>query len=112
MRLMLARRFILIFCLLSPRLFAADVDHADRIIVFKSERKLVLMKGDKELHSYKVSLGPSPVGPKTRQGDHKTPEGSYVIDSRNAASHYHRALHVSYPNKADREQARKLGVSP
>jgi len=109
---MSTRNFVLVVCLISSQLFAADVDHADRIIVLKSQRKLVLMNGNKEIHSYKVSLGPSPVGPKTRQGDHKTPEGSYVIDSRNPASHYYRALHVSYPNPADRERARKLGVSP
>ena len=112
MRKMLARRFVLILLLMSAQLFAADAEKADRIVVFKSERKLVLMKGEKEIRSDKIALGPSPVGAKTRHGDHKTPEGSYVIDSRNAASHYHRALHVSYPNQADRERARKLGVSP
>ena len=106
------RKLFLILCLLSAHLFAADVQQADRIVVFKSERRLVLMKGDKELHTYKIALGPSPVGAKTRQGDHKTPEGDYVIDSRNAASHYHRALHISYPSAADRARARKLGVSP
>jgi murein L,D-transpeptidase YafK len=35
-----------------------------------------------------------------------------VIDSRNAESHYHRALHVSYPNADDRQRAARLGVSP
>jgi murein L,D-transpeptidase YafK len=36
----------------------------------------------------------------------------YFIDSRNARSRFHRSLHISYPNAADRERARKLGVSP
>jgi murein L,D-transpeptidase YafK len=50
--------------------------------------------------------------PKTRQGDHRTPEGVYVINGRNAQSQFHRSLHISYPNAADRERAHKLGVSP
>ena len=39
-------------------------------------------------------------------------EGVYVIDSKNSHSRFHLALHISYPNAADRERARKLGVSP
>ena len=35
-------------------------------------------------------------------GRRRTPEGLYTIDSRNAYSKYHMALHVSYPNAADR----------
>ena len=44
--------------------------------------------------------------------DARTPEGRYVIDSRNAASAYHKALHISYPNSDDRKRAAKLGVAP
>ena len=39
-------------------------------------------------------------------------EGSYVFDSRNANSHFHKAFHVTYPNSKDITAARKLGVSP
>jgi murein L,D-transpeptidase YafK len=35
-----------------------------------------------------------------------------VINGRNAQSQFHRSLHISYPNAADRERAHKLGVSP
>jgi murein L,D-transpeptidase YafK len=62
--------------------------------------------------SYSVALARGGLGPKERQGDHKTPEGLYVIDSRNQSSRFHLALHVSYPNEADRERARKLRVDP
>lgn len=112
MRNMGARRRFLVLCLLCSQLFAAGAEHADRIVVFKSQRRLVLMKDGKEWHSYKVSLGAEPVGAKTKQGDHKTPEGTYVIDRRNSASHFYRALHISYPNAADRAQAQKAGVDP
>ncbi len=86
--------------------------HADRIVVLKAQRTLTLLREGKTLKSYKVALGSDPLGPKTRAGDNKTPEGVYSIDSRNAHSHYHLALHISYPNAADRERARRLGVNP
>ena len=64
------------------------------------------------MKSYTVALGVEPVGPKTRQGDHKTPEGVYVLDSRNAHSRFHKSIHISYPNAIDRREARGQGVSP
>jgi murein L,D-transpeptidase YafK len=85
---------------------------ADRIVVLKSERKLTLMSNGKVLNTYKIALGGDPVGPKIKAGDKKTPEGDYVVDSKNAKSRFHLALHISYPNAADRERARKLGVNP
>jgi murein L,D-transpeptidase YafK len=85
---------------------------ADRVVVYKGERRLVLLSQGKELRSYKVALGGEPVGPKTRQGDHRTPEGRYVLDSRNPNSHFYKAFHISYPSAQDITAARKLGVSP
>jgi murein L,D-transpeptidase YafK len=85
---------------------------ANRIVIVKSARTLTLMSGGQVLKSYKVALGGDPVGPKVKAGDKKTPEGEYVIDSKNAKSRFHLALHISYPNAADRERARKLGVNP
>jgi murein L,D-transpeptidase YafK len=84
----------------------------DRIVVYKHQRRLVLLSDGKELRSYKVALGGEPSGPKMRQGDHRTPEGSYVLDSRNANSHFYKAFHISYPSSKDIAAARKLGVSP
>ena len=85
---------------------------AHRVIVLKQERTLTLMSGEKVLKVYKIALGGNPTGPKRREGDHKTPEGSYVLDRRNAKSKYYRSIHISYPNEEDREWARKLGASP
>jgi murein L,D-transpeptidase YafK len=86
--------------------------HADRVIVLKGQRCMLLLRDGKEICSYRVSLGRNPRSPKERQGDHKTPEGSYVLDHKNTRSGYHLAMHVSYPNTSDREQAAKRGVSP
>jgi murein L,D-transpeptidase YafK len=85
---------------------------ADRVVVLKSERKLILMNGDRPLKEYRVALGDDPVGPKTQEGDGRTPEGQYVIDYRKADSSFHRALHISYPSAADVAQAEVRGVNP
>src|SRR5258707_1120891 len=77
-----------------------------------SARQLELLRNGKVIRVYRVCLGSNPIGAKERQGDGKTPEGIYRIDSRNAGSQFHRALHVSYPNAADRSRARRLHVSP
>jgi murein L,D-transpeptidase YafK len=62
--------------------------------------------------SYNVALGGGGLGPKRRRGDRLTPEGTYTIDFRNAASKFHLALHISYPQTADRQRARRLGIDP
>lgn len=84
----------------------------DRIRVFKSERRLILLSGDLPVYEYEVALGGDPTGPKREQGDERTPEGEYVIDSRKSDSDFHLALHISYPNADDRLQARERGVEP
>lgn len=91
---------------------AADTSPVDRVVVYKHDRKLVLMSGGHELRSYRVALGGEAVGPKQWQGDHRTPEGIYTLDARNANSRFYRAFHISYPNAQDRANARKLGKSP
>jgi murein L,D-transpeptidase YafK len=85
---------------------------AHRIVVEKSTRTMKLMLDGQILKTYKVALSTEPVGAKEREGDHKVPEGQYVIDSKNSHSRFHLALHISYPNAADREKARTLGVNP
>jgi len=84
----------------------------DRILVVKSERKLYLMAGEEIVKTIDVVLGSEPVGPKVREGDLRTPEGTYFIESRNADSDYFLSLKVSYPNAADRSRAHELGVNP
>ena len=104
------RRLLALFLLFSAAAMAEKP--ADRIVIEKAARTLTLYRAGALVHAYKVALGGEPKGPKTRQGDHRTPEGNYTIDSRVEHSHYYKALHVSYPNAADRERARKLGASP
>lgn len=109
MRHLVAGILLFTSCLLFAQKPTVVVDH---LVVYKSERKLVLLNQGKEISSYKVALGSEPVGPKTRQGDHRTPEGVYTLDSRNSNSHFYKAFHISYPNPKDIATAKKLGVSP
>jgi len=90
----------------------SSTEKVDRVLVFKHQHILRLLHGGHVLKEYKVALGGSPVGPKTQQGDHKTPEGIYVLDSRNARSQFYKSLHISYPTAEQRAAARKRGVSP
>jgi len=70
------------------------------------------MSGPTVLKSYKVSLGSEPVGAKQRQGDHKTPEGTYILDRRNSRSRFYRSLHVSYTTLEQKAAASKTGIDP
>jgi murein L,D-transpeptidase YafK len=101
-------------CLFALLLLAAPVQgktkqEADKIVIVKSARTMALLRDGKTLKTYRVALGTVAVGPKRIEGDHKTPEGNYVIDAKNAHSRFHLALHISYPSPADTETARKLG---
>ena len=85
---------------------------ADKIVILKSVRSMTLFSGGKVLKTYKVALGSDPLGPKRVEGDHKTPEGNYLIDAKNSQSQFHLSLHISYPSAADVKTARSMGQSP
>lgn len=85
---------------------------ADRILVLKAARELRLYRGERLLARYRVALGFDPVGHKQQEGDGRTPEGVYLIDYANPNSRFHRSLHISYPNDADRAAAAARGVAP
>jgi murein L,D-transpeptidase YafK len=97
---------------LEERIFALPKGPADKILIEKKKRRLTLISKGEMLKTYKIALGGNPVGPKERHGDNKTPEGTYIIDSRNKDSRYHLSLHISYPNEKDKQRAKELNVSP
>jgi tetratricopeptide (TPR) repeat protein len=98
--------------ILQKEVLAAREGTADKILIEKKDRRLSLISKGQVLKTYKIALGGNPDGPKEMQGDNKTPEGTYIIDSRNKDSRYHLSLHISYPNEKDKERAKELGVSP
>lgn len=102
---------IFVLCVLLPQATHAQ-PQADKILILKSKRHLMLISNGQALKAYRISLGKNPVGPKTRRGDNKTPEGTYIIDRRKENSQFFRALHVSYPNSNDLARARQIGADP
>jgi len=105
---------ILAIVVVAPRNFRAQTQTKipDRILILKSAHTMSLMHGTEILKTYKVALSTVPVGAKERAGDHRVPEGIYIVDRKNPQSQFHLALHVSYPNATDRARASKLGVDP
>ena len=91
---------------------AGDFPLADRVLVEKGARKLHLIKDGQTFRSFDIALGLTPVGDKEREGDQKTPEGSYLLDLRNPDSDFFLSIHISYPNSLDRREARKNGRDP
>jgi murein L,D-transpeptidase YafK len=81
-----------------------------RIVIKKSERKLLLYSGDKLVRTYRVGLGLSPVGDKVRQGDRRTPEGDFYIFTKNDKSAFYLSLGISYPNAAHAERGLRDGL--
>ena len=84
----------------------------EKILVLKSARQLQLISNGKPIRTYRISLGKQPKGPKTREGDKRTPEGLYWVDWRKKSEKFNLAMHISYPNISDAAQARREGVSP
>ncbi len=97
---------------LEQKVFELRTEPADKVLIEKQKRLLTLISKGKVIKTYKIALGGNPVGPKERQGDNKTPEGTYTIESRNRNSEYHLSLRISYPNEKDKRRAKDYGVSP
>lgn len=82
-----------------------------KIVIHKSTRILECISGDSVLFSADISLGSAADdGPKLREGDGRTPEGEYVISSRNPESKYHLSLGISYPGTHDARRGLANGV--
>lgn len=100
------------YCFISPKNISASLIKADKVVLIKSKRVLILLIQGEIFKTYKVALGKEPNGHKTKAGDKKTPEGTYKLDSRKPDSKFHLAIHISYPNESDVVNAHKRGVSP
>ena len=101
---------VLCFSFLSAQVAAQEI--ADYVLVEKSKHQLSLYKSGKVFATYHVVFGGNPVGHKQQEGDNKTPEGHYTLDSKNSNSTFTKAIHISYPNTTDISNAKAKGVSP
>jgi murein L,D-transpeptidase YafK len=91
---------------------AGEFPVADRVVIEKAARVLHLMQDGEAFRTFKIALGIQPTGDKLREGDFKTPEGRYLLDTRNPNSDFFLSIHVSYPDAADWREAGDLGYSP
>jgi murein L,D-transpeptidase YafK len=91
---------------------SAQLPTATRVVVYKGQRRMELLRGSEVLRSYKVSLGLVPEGHKERAGDFRTPEGRYWLTRRNARSDFFLSIQVSYPNPQDMKHAKANGWDP
>lgn len=95
-----------------PVLAYQKLEPITHIVIEKQKRMMSVYSGGKQLKTYSISLGGSPLGHKAQEGDGKTPEGLYFIDWIHPNSAYYRAIRVSYPNADDQARAKEEGVSP
>lgn len=102
----------LIVMLLPGMARGGDFPIADLVVIEKAARKLHLVRDGEPFRTFRIALGIVPVGDKLQEGDFKTPEGRYTLDSRNPNSDYFLSIHISYPNASDRREASELGVDP
>ena len=113
LRLLYSQIGLILFALTTPTVMqAGEFPIADMVVIEKAVRKLHLMKNGEAIRTFKIALGIMPVGDKKKEGDFKTPEGSYYLDSRNQHSDYFLAIHISYPDSADLREASQTGNEP
>ena len=101
-------RSLLLACLVVLPLVLSAADQ--RIVVFKAQRRLELLNGDKVAKTYRIGLGFAPTGPKTKQGDGRTPEGTYYVCVKNAHSQFTLSLGLSYPGPGDAARGLTAGT--
>jgi hypothetical protein len=80
------------------------------IEVRKSERRLVARCNPGPALVMKIALGRQPVGPKTRKGDQRTPEGSYVVSGPATRNRFHRFIPIDYPSRHDADVGLESGT--
>ncbi len=85
----------------------------DYLLVDKSERLMIGYAGGQPVKLWRgLQFGGAPQGHKQFEGDERTPEGRYVIETRNPGSSFHLSLKISYPAPEDRDFAAQYGRSP
>jgi murein L,D-transpeptidase YafK len=88
------------------------MSNINNILVIKHQRLMYLRSGETTIKTYSIALGKEPVGHKEFEGDHKTPEGEYLINDKTEKSDYYKNLGISYPNQNDIDHAQNLQKLP
>lgn len=85
----------------------------DFIVVQKADKVMSLWKRGRIIKTYPIlAFGADPIGHKMREGDEKTPEGTYYINTKHPSQNFQKFLNISYPNEEDKARAKRMGVRP
>ena len=76
-----------------------------KVLIEKAKRQLSVWDQAKQVFACRIALGAQPEGAKEREGDGRTPEGSYFICLVKENGKYGRSLGLNYPNPADAQRA-------
>lgn len=79
------------------------------LVVTKSRYRLDVTRGASLVKVFPVAFGGDPVGPKTRAGDGKTPEGRYRLVPHHPSPGFGPCFYVGYPNEEDTRRAQAEG---
>jgi len=80
-----------------------------RLVVWKQQHLLQLMRGREVLNRYRVSLGYVPIGRKELRGDGRTPVGIYYIYEKRPSDRFRWFLALNYPDRDDADHAFDVG---
>ncbi len=81
------------------------------IVVNKSKYNVEVYYRRRLVRSYKAVFGPKPLENKRMEGDRCTPEGWFIIKSKNPASKYDKFMLLNYPNDSSIASFNKLKAS-
>ena len=95
-------RWLLVLAM-SATAYADPCPRDTTIVVDTSSHRLSLCAAGSAVHEYAVALGRGGVG-KAREGDRKTPIGSYALAAPRASAKFHQFIAVGYPTRAQRAQ--------
>ena len=84
------------------------------LVVHKAQRRMEVVspRGDDgvAVRAWRIGLGFTPEGDKEKQGDGKTPEGSFRVTRKIPKSQYYKAFLISYPEVEDADRGQESGL--
>jgi hypothetical protein len=91
-------------------LHPCDTTPDDYVVVRKAARNIALCNNGALVSNFRVALGSAPLDDKKREGDGRTPEGTYYVAAKLDPSQFHKALLISYPSPADGAEGLANGI--
>lgn len=88
-----------------------DVMPSDSLIKIYKDKRILELYGDKKLIGrFKIGLGRDPWSDKEKEGDNRTPEGTYYICTKTSETKYTYFMGLSYPSTKDAQKGLEKGI--